>query len=292
MRHQQWRKVVSLLMRSYLVASEEEKAVSVAAPYSYNNLSVSWAQLSLFQRLVALITGELWFALVSFKVVAACIHRHHDCSHCSLIAVSRATTAPSSPSLEPPLLPHRRLPPLPHVEAGFGSSAMAMAALRREGRRIISSPVISPQPITAAAGLAMTSANGTEAPTRLEGKYKALVVCWLLGLGSLVSWNSMLTIGDYYYKLFPDYHPSRVLTLVYQPFVVGTMAILAHYEAKIDTRKRNILGYILFAASALMLVVSFFAGLAASGALTSALRLITKAALDKANDGLRKGASM
>ncbi|KAJ4842743.1 hypothetical protein Tsubulata_027203, partial [Turnera subulata] len=136
-------------------------------------------------------------------------------------ATTTAATAPSSPSLEPPLLPHRRLPPLPHVEAG----------------------------------LAMTSANGTEAPTRLEGKYKALVVCWLLGLGSLVSWNSMLTIGDYYYKLFPDYHPSRVLTLVYQPFAMGTMAILAHYEAKIDTRKRNILGYILFAASTLMLAV-------------------------------------
>lgn len=36
-----------------------------------------------------------------------------------------------------------------------------------------------------------------------QGKYKALLVCWVLGLGSLVSWNSMLTIGDYYYKLFP-----------------------------------------------------------------------------------------
>jgi len=37
---------------------------------------------------------------------------------------------------------------------------------------------------------------------------------------------------------------------------------------------------------------SFFAGIAASGALTSGMRLITKAAFDKAHDGLRKGASM
>jgi hypothetical protein len=37
---------------------------------------------------------------------------------------------------------------------------------------------------------------------------------------------------------------------------------------------------------------SFFAGLAASGALTSALRLITKAAFDKSKDGPRKGVSM
>lgn len=37
---------------------------------------------------------------------------------------------------------------------------------------------------------------------------------------------------------------------------------------------------------------SFFAGLAASGALTSGLRLITKAAFDKSPNGLRKGTSM
>jgi equilibrative nucleoside transporter 1/2/3 len=37
---------------------------------------------------------------------------------------------------------------------------------------------------------------------------------------------------------------------------------------------------------------SFLAGLAASGALTSALRLITKAAFDNSQDGFRKGASM
>ncbi|CAA0817838.1 Equilibrative nucleotide transporter 3 [Striga hermonthica] len=173
--------------------------------------------------------------------------------------------------------------------------------------------------------------------TRLQGKTKAIVVCWFLGLGALVAWNSMLTIGDYYYQLFPRYHPSRVLTLVYQPFALGTMAILAYYEAKIDTRKRNLFGYNLFCIGTFGLLVidlatsgkggignyigicafvaafgvadaliqggligdlafmcpeflqSFFAGLAASGALTSGLRLITKAAFDKTEDGLRKG---
>ena len=37
---------------------------------------------------------------------------------------------------------------------------------------------------------------------------------------------------------------------------------------------------------------SFFAGLAASGALASSPRLITKAALDESEDGPRKGVSM
>ncbi|CAL5347164.1 unnamed protein product [Camellia sinensis] len=48
----------------------------------------------------------------------------------------------------------------------------------------------------------MTIAETSGSPTRLQGKYGVMVVCWILGLGSLVSWNSMLTVGDYYYNLF------------------------------------------------------------------------------------------
>ncbi|XP_047312518.1 equilibrative nucleotide transporter 3-like [Impatiens glandulifera] len=176
-----------------------------------------------------------------------------------------------------------------------------------------------------------------EVPVKLEGKMRAIAVCWFLGLGSLVSWNSMLTIGDYYYHIFQNYHPSRVLTLVYQPFAVGTMAILTYNESKINTRKRNLAGYTFFflATFALLLldlgssgkggvgnfigvcfivgffgvadahvqggmvgdlsfmspdfIQSFLAGLAASGALTSALRLITKAVFENSHNGLRKG---
>ncbi|KAL5581886.1 hypothetical protein UlMin_014328 [Ulmus minor] len=175
-------------------------------------------------------------------------------------------------------------------------------------------------------------------PAQIEGKYAAMVVCWLLGNGCLFSWNSMLTIEDYYVYLFPNYHPSRVLTLVYQPFALGTLLILAYNEAKINTRRRNLFGYILFFIAILLVLVldlatsgkgglgtfigvcaisgafgvadahvqggmvgdlsfmraefiqSFLAGLAASGALTSALRLITKAAFENSQDGLRKGA--
>ncbi|XP_028783212.1 equilibrative nucleotide transporter 3-like [Neltuma alba] len=175
-------------------------------------------------------------------------------------------------------------------------------------------------------------------PTRLEGKNTAIVFCWLLGNGCLFSWNSMLTIEDYYVYLFPNYHPSRVLTLIYQPFAITTLAILTYYEARMNTRKRNLFGYTLFFISCLAVLIldlatsgkgglgtfigicvisgafgvadahvqggmvgdlsymhptfmqSFFGGLAASGFLTSALRLITKAAFEKSKDGLRKGA--
>jgi len=39
-------------------------------------------------------------------------------------------------------------------------------------------------------------------------------------------------------------------------------------------------------------VQSFFAGMAASGAITTALRFFTEAAFENSRDGLRKGASM
>ncbi|MCE2055275.1 Epsin-3, clathrin recruitment and traffic between the Golgi and endosome [Datura stramonium] len=181
--------------------------------------------------------------------------------------------------------------------------------------------------------------EGYGGPLGLEGKYAAMLVCWILGNGCLFSWNSMLTIEDYYVHLFPNYHPSRVLTLIYQPFALGTLAVLAYNEAKINTRRRNIFGYSLFFISTLIVLVldlatfgkeglgtfigicvisgafgvadahvqggmvgdlsfmlpellqSFLAGLAASGALTSSLRLITKAAFDNSQDGLRKGAT-
>lgn len=119
-----------------------------------------------------------------------------------------------------------------------------------------------------------------------QGKYAGMVVCWLLGNGCLFSWNSMLTIEDYYTYLFPvafmfqlhnfckfcfsriwssikndlncnlqDYHPSRVLTLVYQPFALITLAILAYHEAKVNTRLRNLFGYTLFFLSSLLIIV-------------------------------------
>ncbi|RZC71522.1 hypothetical protein C5167_034697 [Papaver somniferum] len=174
-----------------------------------------------------------------------------------------------------------------------------------------------------------------------EGKFAATVVCWLLGIGCLFSWNSMVSIIDYYAILFPKYHPARVLPIVYQPLAVGVLLILSYNEAKINTRKRNLFGYFLFFMSSLMILVviglgtsgkggigtyvgicivsgafgvgdafvqggmigdlslmcpdfiqSFLAGMAASGVLTTGLRLITKAAFENSRNGLRKGAMM
>lgn len=172
----------------------------------------------------------------------------------------------------------------------------------------------------------------------MKGKFAAMLLCWVLGIGSLFTWNSMLTIVDYYAKLFPNYHPTRILTLVYQPFALGTVSLLAHNEARISTRARNLGGYVLFFVASFAVVIldlatggkggigvfiglciisagfgvadahvqggmvgdlslmcpefiqSFLGGLAASGAITSALRLFTKGVFASSKDGLRRGA--
>ncbi|RLM86217.1 equilibrative nucleotide transporter 3-like [Panicum miliaceum] len=173
-----------------------------------------------------------------------------------------------------------------------------------------------------------------------QGKYCGISICWLLGNGCLFGFNSMLTIEDYYIYLFQKYHPTRVVTLTYQPFVLATISIFTYHEAKVNTRLRNLAGYTLFFLSSFAAIVldvatsgrggmapfigiciiaaafgvadghvqggmtgdlslmcpefiqSFFSGLAASGAITSALRLVTKAAFENSRDGLRKGAML
>jgi equilibrative nucleoside transporter 1/2/3 len=186
----------------------------------------------------------------------------------------------------------------------------------------------------------MAYGKGEQRVATTQGKCWGIFICWLLGNGCLFGFNSMLTIEDYYTFLFPNYHPTRVVTLTYQPFVLRTTAIFTYHEAKVNTRLRNLAGYTLFFLSSFAAIVldvatsgrggitpfvgvciiaaafgvadghvqggmtgdlslmcpefiqSFFAGLAASGMITSALRLITKAAFENSRDGLRKGASM
>ncbi|KAK7246611.1 hypothetical protein RIF29_41481 [Crotalaria pallida] len=103
--------------------------------------------------------------------------------------------------------------------------------------------------------LVMTISDKNGAPTKVEGNFQATVVCFILGLGNLLAWYSMLTLGDYYYQLFPKYHPSRVFTVVYQPFALGAMIILTYNESRINTRMRNITGYTILFASALLVFV-------------------------------------
>ncbi|XP_027188869.1 equilibrative nucleotide transporter 3-like [Cicer arietinum] len=79
-----------------------------------------------------------------------------------------------------------------------------------------------------------------------EGKLRGMFICFILGIGCLIALNNMWTMGDYYYKVFPSYHPLLVFTIIYQPFSLTTTFILAHYESRINSRIRNLCGYTLF----------------------------------------------
>ncbi|XP_038704699.1 equilibrative nucleotide transporter 3-like isoform X2 [Tripterygium wilfordii] len=184
----------------------------------------------------------------------------------------------------------------------------------------------------------MEALDQSMAPSK--GKNVAMVVSWLLGTGCLLAFNCILTIQDYYLHLFPKYHPSRVLTVAYMPFSLISLIILSYNEAKINTRRRVLVGFTIFFVGSLLLLAldlatsgkggigsfigiciisssfgvasahveggmvgdlsfmqpdfiqSFSAGMAASGVIISALRIITKAAFENSKNGLRKGAIM
>ncbi|XP_061368652.1 equilibrative nucleotide transporter 3-like isoform X3 [Gastrolobium bilobum] len=102
----------------------------------------------------------------------------------------------------------------------------------------------------------MAISDESEVLRRMEGKFEAMLICFILGLGSLIALNSLWTMGDYYYKLFPKrYHPLRVFTIIYQPFALSIMLILTHYESRINTRMRNLSGYTLFFVGSLLVLV-------------------------------------
>ncbi|KAK7362147.1 hypothetical protein VNO77_04250 [Canavalia gladiata] len=55
-------------------------------------------------------------------------------------------------------------------------------------------------------------------------------------------------------------YPSGVLTVVYQPFMVGTLATLEYNGANLNTRKRNLFGYTLFFISTLLVLINLASG--------------------------------
>ncbi|GJN32710.1 hypothetical protein PR202_gb21232 [Eleusine coracana subsp. coracana] len=122
----------------------------------------------------------------------------------------------------------------------------------------------------------------------LRGKHLGVFICWLLGIGCLIGFNSMMVIEDYYLSLFPVDAASRgtgsVSAFVSICFIAGGFGIAdGHVQG-------GLTGDLSFMCPEFL--QSFFAGQAAAGAITSVLRFITKGAFSGSHDGLRKGASM
>ncbi|RWR76837.1 equilibrative nucleotide transporter 3-like protein [Cinnamomum micranthum f. kanehirae] len=100
--------------------------------------------------------------------------------------------------------------------------------------------------------VAMTS-NGED--VAIKGKYTAMFLCWVLGTGGLFPWNSLLASLDYYIAIFPDYHPSRVLTITGPSFAFGIITILTYNEAEMNNRLRNLIGFTIYVIGSVLVLV-------------------------------------
>ncbi|CAM6094977.1 unnamed protein product [Calypogeia fissa] len=88
-----------------------------------------------------------------------------------------------------------------------------------------------------------------------QGHYAAFAISWIMGCAFLFPWNALLTVEDYYYVVFPNDHPSRVFTIVYEPFALITTFIFLYYEARASTRWRILSGFALFIAAIALAIV-------------------------------------
>lgn len=78
-----------------------------------------------------------------------------------------------------------------------------------------------------------------------------LVILPLLLMGEVRTSESMNVV----YFVLQKYHPARVLTIAYEPFALVTIAIMTYYEAKMNTRKRNLIGFWMFSISTILVFV-------------------------------------
>ncbi|CAF1838250.1 unnamed protein product [Brassica oleracea var. botrytis] len=96
--------------------------------------------------------------------------------------------------------------------------------------------------------------SSVDRPYPPMSELQAKIQCCLLGIGQLFPWNTILTISDYYYEIFPNYHPARILALVYQPFVMGTIFTLVSRGQKSKNQGRVLAGYCLFVIGTIFLI--------------------------------------
>ncbi|KAG6486073.1 hypothetical protein ZIOFF_054643 [Zingiber officinale] len=162
----------------------------------------------------------------------------------------------------------------------------------------------------------MSSSTEEGAPIINEGRFLTMLVCWLLGNGCLFSMNSLLTIEDYFSfysncvgccNFWKRWHWSIFIGVCFvsgafgiadahvQGGMVGDLSLMSQeliqvrYQCQSNSLKISESNQ---TRSFLVNAESFLAGLAASGALTSALRLITKAAFENSQNGFREQALM
>ncbi|QDZ21068.1 equilibrative nucleoside transporter [Chloropicon primus] len=81
-------------------------------------------------------------------------------------------------------------------------------------------------------------------------KDRLAYLCMLcLGIGSLLPWNAFVTAVDYYQHFYPQYHPDRVIPVLYMTINVIVTGLLVKFGSSIDLNTRILFGFAAYSVS-------------------------------------------
>ena len=71
----------------------------------------------------------------------------------------------------------------------------------------------------------------------------AYFIFMCLGIGSLLQWNAFVTAVDYYQHFYPQYHPDRVIPVLYKTLNVIVTGLLVKFGSSIELNTRILFGF-------------------------------------------------
>lgn len=74
----------------------------------------------------------------------------------------------------------------------------------------------------------------------------AYVIHFLLGAGSLIPWNALITAVDYFGYLYPDKHVEKTFTVAYMSCSVLVLVLMMTWNTRLSYRVRMNLGFSMF----------------------------------------------
>lgn len=80
----------------------------------------------------------------------------------------------------------------------------------------------------------------------------AYVIHFLLGAGSLIPWNALITAVDYFGYLYPDKHVEKTFTVAYMSCSVLVLVLLMTWNTRLSYRLKMNLGFSMFIISVMV----------------------------------------
>ncbi|XP_049931209.1 equilibrative nucleotide transporter 8-like isoform X2 [Nymphaea colorata] len=138
----------------------------------------------------------------------------------------------------------------------------------------------------------------------------AYIIHFILGVGSLLPWNTVITAVDYFGYLYPHKHVDKVFSVVYMGSSLPVLVGLVLWTKRPTSDRQYFMTVLAVTVCGLAdglaggslvgsvgelperYMQAVFAGTACSGVLVSVLRIITKASLPQTPQGLQRSAQL